>query len=227
MDLYNKKDRSIPQKTVLIILEILILIISYWILFEGGYNIIFSPSIPAKGNNIRHIIIFIFNLIVFLRICLTVFYLVERHIPWEETFSIPVAFAIYYVGYALLGYGSTEGINVVDIFAILLFLFGSYLNTWSELSRKKWKTNPENKGRLYTVGLFKYSMHINYFGDILWVTAYAIITRNWYSIIIPVFIFCFFAFYNVPKLDKYLSGKYGEQFEEYRRHSKKLLPFIY
>jgi len=227
MDLYSKKDKSIPQKTALITLEILILIFSYWILFDNGYNKIFSPADTGGGNELRHLIIFIFNLIVFIRICITIFYILERAMPWEEAFSIPIAFAIYYVGFAILGFKSAQHIDFLDIFAILVFIAGSFINTGSELSRKKWKKNINNKGQLYTIGLFKYSMHINYFGDLLWVTAYAIITRNWYSALIPVFIFCFFAFYNAPKLDKYLAEKYGEQFEEYRRNTKKLVPFIY
>jgi hypothetical protein len=227
MDLYNKKDRSIPQKTVLIILETLILGISYWILFSGGYHKILSSSNNSIGNNTRHLLLFIFNVVVFLRILITIFYLIKRHIPWEEAFSIPFAFAVYYVGFALLGYKSQMRIDLVDFIAIGLFLFGSYLNTGSELARDEWKKNPENKGQLYTIGLFKYSMHINYFGDILWVTAYAILTRNWYSVWIPLFLFCFFAFYNIPKLDKYLSSKYGQQFDTYKKSTRKFVPFIY
>ena len=227
MDLYNKKDNSIPQKAIILLLEILILGISYWILFKGGYNKIFSSSSPINGYGIRHLVLFAFNIVVFLRLCITIFYLIKRHIPWEETFSIPFAFAIYYIGFALLGYKSQMSIDFVDIIAVTLFILGSYLNTGSELSRDKWKKKPENKGRLYTMGLFKYSMHINYFGDILWVTAYAIFTRNWYSASIPLILFCFFAFFNIPKLDIYLASKYGQQFAEYRTRTKKILPFIY
>lgn len=147
--------------------------------------------------------------------------------PWEETFSILFAFALYYVGFALFGYRSTQNIDFVDILAIGIFLLGSFLNTGSEIARDKWKKDLNNSGQLYTIGLFKYSMHINYFGDLLWVSAYALLTRNWYSITIPVFLFCFFTFYNIPKLDAYLSSKYGKQFEEYRNITKKFIPFIY
>ena len=50
---------------------------------------------------------------------------------------------------------------------ILLFIIGSYINTYSEIQRKRFKDNPNNKGKLYTLGLFQYARHINYFGDIL------------------------------------------------------------
>jgi len=227
MDLYSKKDKSTAQKIVLIVLEIVILWVSYWILFDGGYQQMFSSSAPRHGNDLRQIILFAFNLIVFFRICITIFYLLHRHMPWQEAFSIPFAFAIYYVGFALLGYKTERPFDFIDAIAGVLFITGSYLNTGSELMRNKWKKAPENKRKLYTTGLFKYSMHINYFGDILWVTAYAILTRNWYSCFIPAFIFSFFAFYNAPKLDKYLASKYGKQFDEYRKRTKKLIPFIY
>lgn len=227
MDLYTKKEKSIPQKTVLITLETVILLISYWILFAGGYNKIFSLSDQISGNYTRHLILFIFNIIVFLRIKITVFYLIKRNIPWEEAFSITFAFALYYIGFALFGYKAQNNTGLIDVIAVLIFITGSYLNTGSELTRDRWKRNPENKGKLYTTGLFKYSMHINYFGDILWVTGYVVLTRNWYSISILIFLLCFFAFYNIPKLDRYLSSKYGEQFDEYNKKTKKFIPFIY
>lgn len=227
MDLYNTKDSSVPQKTVLLILQILIIGISYWILFAGGFNKIFSSVNTSQGNEIRHSILFVFNLIVFARMCVTIFYLVKRRIPWEEAFSIPFAFAIYYIGFTLLGYKSSSDIDLLDIFAIALFIFGSCLNTGSELLRDKFKKNPANKGQLYTSGLFKYSMHINYFGDIIWVTAYALITRNWYAGFIPILLFCFFVFYNIPKLDEYLDSRYKQQFEDYKRTTRKFIPFVY
>jgi len=227
MDLYNKKDRSIPQKTVLLLLEIILIGISFWILFGDGYGKIVSSGLPVSGNGIRHSILFIFNLIVFMRMCITIFYLIKRHIPWEEAFSIPFAFAIYYVGFALLGYKSASALGLPDYLGIILFIAGSWLNTGSELTRNKWKKDPANKGKLYTAGFFKYVMHINYFGDLLWVSGYALLTRNWYSVFIPAFLSGFFVFYNIPKLDKYLASRYGQQFEDYKRKTKRFIPFIY
>jgi len=226
MDLYNKKDRSIPQKSVLLILEIIILLLSYWILFMGGYERIFSSS-SSDGNYTRHIIVFTFNLILFLRMIFTMFYLVKRLMPWEEVFSIPFAFGIYFIGFVMLAYKSTAPIDYLDYIAFALFFIGSYLNTGSELARHNWKKKEENAGKLYTKGLFSYSMHINYFGDLIWVIAYALLTHNWYSLIIVVFVFCFFAFYNIPKLDEYLASTYGQAFEDYSKRTKKFVPFIY
>ena len=226
MDLYSKKSKSIPQKTIIILLEIIFITISYWILFNGGYYRIFSSE-NSNGDNIRHIILFIFNCIVFSRICITLFVFIKRKIPWAEAFDIPIAFALYYIGFALLGYKNNSDFGVWDISGIILFICGSCINTFSELLRYYWKKDPANKGHLYTKGLFKYSMHVNYFGDLLWVSGYAMVTGNIYSIFIVIFLFSFFAFYNIPKLDKHLASKYGEEFKNYKRETKKLIPFIY
>ena len=69
-------------------------------------------------------------------------------------------------------------------------------------------------------------MHINYFGDLLWVLGYAFVTNNLYSFLIPLFLFCFFYFYNIPKLDAYLAERYQDAFEEYRRKTKRFIPFV-
>ena len=60
-----------------------------------------------------------------------------------------------------------QEIGIFDWLSILLYLFGSWLNTRSEYTRFVWKKLAKNKGRLYTKGLFKYAMHINYTGDII------------------------------------------------------------
>lgn len=59
------------------------------------------------------------------------------------------------------------------------------------------------------------------------VVAYAIITRNPWSAVLPVFLFCFFAFYSIPLLDAHLAQIYPDQFADYQKHTKRLIPFLY
>ena len=229
MDLYSQKGKSIPQKIVIITLELLLLGFSYWILFKGGGGKLLGWFGMENVNGVweRKVIIFSFSVIVFLRMGFMMLYLLKRKIPWEESFSVPFAFALYYVGFSLLVLPAHQSIDYVDYLGMLLFLAGSFINTYSELQRHFWKKLPEHKGKLYTEGLFRYAMHINVFGDLLWVSADAIITRNYYSVAIPLFLFCLFAFYNIPALDSYLKSRYGPQFDEYSARTKKFIPFIY
>lgn len=229
MDLYGKKSKSIPQKGFIHLFELVFLGLSFWILFRGGGDWLEKHLhiINATGGENRRIIIFVFNIIIFLRLAFAMFFLVKRKMVWEETFSVSFAFGIYYVGFSLFVLPSSQGVDGFDYFAIALFLVGCLLNTGGEIMRDRWKKDPENKGKLYTGGFFRYSRHINYFGDLLWVSAYALVTNNWFAIIIPVFLFAFFAFYNAPELDKYLAAKYGKAYDDYAARTKSLLPFIY
>ena len=147
MDLYDKKDKSIPQKTVVILLESIIILISWWILFGEGYHAIFSSSDPSVSESqlIRRGLLLILNFMVFLRMLVTILYLMKRRMPWEEALNIPFAFAVYYIGFALLGYSTDLKIDFIDVLAIIIFLTGSTLNTFSELQRDRWKKRPKTK----------------------------------------------------------------------------------
>lgn len=229
MDLYGQKNKSIPQKIVIHLNEILFLWLSYWILFQSGGNWIDSNlNIPnAIGNSDRRIIIFVFSIIIFFRLAYMMIFLLKRKIPWEESISVPLAFALYFIGFPLFVLPTKAPINELDYFAIGLFVVGCVLNSGSEILRNEWKKKPENKDKIYTKGFFKYSRHINYFGDILWVAAYSLVTKNWYAATIPIILFFFFALYNAPKLDKYLKDKYGKDYEDYAKKTKMLIPYIY
>jgi protein-S-isoprenylcysteine O-methyltransferase Ste14 len=229
MELYGQQSKSIPQKIIIHVLEILLLWLSFWILFQNGDTWVESTLYIHNSTelNERRTIIFAFNIITFIRFSFMMIALLKRKIPWEESISVPFAFSLYFIGFSLFVLPTSKPIDSIDYLGILLFVIGSVLNSGGEILRNKWKKNPENKGEIYTGGFFKYSRHINYFGDLLWVIAYTIVTRNWYAISIPVFLFCFFAFYNAPKLDSYLKSKYGQDYDNYASKTKMLIPFIY
>lgn len=229
MDLYGQTSKSIPQKLVIHVLELGLIWLSYWILFRDGgdwcENHLHIQN--ATGNSGRRLIIILFNIITFLRIAYAMIFLLKRRISLEECVSIPFAFALYFVGFSLFTLPATAPAGGLDYFTIVVFALGCTLNSGGEILRNVWKMKPENAGKIYTGGFFRYSRHINYFGDILWVLAYALITRSWYALSIPLLLFVFFAFYNAPKLDQYLKQKYGEDFEAYAKRTKMLVPFIF
>jgi protein-S-isoprenylcysteine O-methyltransferase Ste14 len=224
MDLYNKKEKSIPQKAIMVAVEAVLISISYLILFSDRFQVL-GFAIP-HADMIPRVVIFCFNLVIFTRFMLTFFVFLERRILNEEVFAVSVTLALYYVGFSILCMYSSESNAAVLGLGILLFIAGSFFNTMSEAQRYAWKRRAENKGRLYTKGLFRYSMHINYFGDLLWVSGYALVTMNPYSLIIPALLFIFFYFYNIPKLDGYLKEKYRDEFIGYSEQTKRFIPFL-
>ena len=109
----------------------------------------------------------------------------------------------------------------------MLYLSGSYINTQSEYYRHVWKLKEENKGRLYTEGLFSLSMHINYFGDIVLFIGFAMVAHSFSLLVVPMIMAINFVFHIIPSLDRYLEKKYKDEFRDYARKTKKLIPLIY
>jgi len=222
--MYGTKSPSRPQKLVIVAIELLLIVASYQVLFGSLF-----AGVRAFGDApslARNATLFAFNLVVFARFLGTLFVFIERRIPWEEAFSIPFAFALYLLGFPLLARPRTVDFGALEVVGIVLFLVGSFINTYSEHQRRQFKRRPENKGKLYTGGLFALSMHPNYFGDLLWVSGYACVTRNAYAWLVPALLFCFFYFFNVPKLDQHLREHYGDAFREYEKRTKRLVPFV-
>ena len=62
---------------------------------------------------------------------------------------------------------------------VILFVVGSWMNSYAEYMRHIWKRRPENRGRLYTGGLFRYSRHPNYLGDLLSFSGLCLISGAW------------------------------------------------
>ncbi len=224
---YDEYAKNIPQKLFIVIAEILIIYLSYLILFgDVGQKLFQWLHLPVEGNALRRKIVFVFNILLFFSYLATILVFVKRKVNWKEAFSLPVAFGTYYIGFALLSYHKAQPVNWIDYLGILLFLFGASTHFIAELQRHKFKQNPDNKGKLFTGGLWRFSRHYNYFADLMWVMGYVLVSRNWWSLIILILLFVFFYFFNIPLLEKYLSDKYGEQFEEYKRQTKSLIPFV-
>ena len=145
----------------------------------------------------------------------------------DEFFAVIIGFAVYQIGFVLLGGWQSSPLKVLDILGVLLFIIGSYVNTYSEIQRKRFKDDPNNKGKLYTQGLFQFARHINYFGDVCWVTGWAMITHNLWSGTIPIMLTLGFILFFIPELSSYLEKKYGTDYQNWSKDTKKLIPFIY
>jgi steroid 5-alpha reductase family enzyme len=201
-----------------------------WINFGGGASLLSSvlgrPCSSAADPG-RRVLLVCFGAALFARLTVTLFVLLKRRFDWSEFGGVAVALFAYQVGFSLLAMCESSPLEAVDLLATGVFVFGSYLNTGSELQRRRFKQDPANQGKLHTGGLFRYARHINYFGDLLWVSAWAAVTRNPWAGLIPILLALGFVFGFIPALTRHLRGRYGEEFEAWRRRTKALIPFIY
>ena len=228
--MHGVTENSRFTRVVCTLIHLSFLVIAGWIYFGNGLNQLhglLGYENSSKPDIARQVVLFSFGVVLFVRLSITLFYLLKRKFDWPELSGVIFAVFLYQILFAVLGAGESEALNYFDFLGIFLFILGSIFNTLSEFQRKWFKDKPENKGRLYNGGLFAYARHINYFGDSLWVTGWAMLTRNIWSYTVPAFITILFLFVFIPSLTKYLETRYSDQFEQYRQQTKTFIPFIY
>lgn len=82
-------------------------------------------------------------------------FLLQGFLLW--LISIPLLTAMYF--------GSNISLGIFDYIGIFLWSLGFIFEAGGDFQLAKFKSKPENKGKLLTSGLWKYTRHPNYFGD--------------------------------------------------------------
>jgi protein-S-isoprenylcysteine O-methyltransferase Ste14 len=224
----DQYDRSFWNKSVFSGCILLTLFAALWLMFtDYATSNTWLIQYQLAGDLLRQILIASCLIIYFVRLQVTVWVFQKRKWTWLETITITVLMSIVLYAFASVGGNNKQVVGAFEVIGILLYLSGSYINTHSEYSRHVWKLKEENNGRLYTEGLFSFSMHINYFGDIVLFTGLAMVTHSFSMLVIPLIMAVNFIFNIIPSLDRYLEKKYKEEFRNYSKNTKKLVPLIY
>lgn len=227
--MHGHEETSYLPRTVWTAAHLLIALIVAWFYFAGGVETVgtwLGRSWQA-GDPARLTVLFLFALALWGRMALTAFVLLKRRFGWTECVSVIGAVAFYQLGFALLGGSAQAELHARDLFGIGLFVLGSSVNTVAELQRKQFKARPENQGKLYTEGLFAVVRHPNYLGDVLWALGWAVLAYNPLAFLIPAVAAAGFVFKFIPELSGYLSDRYGGQYEEWAKRTKRIFPHIY
>jgi protein-S-isoprenylcysteine O-methyltransferase Ste14 len=221
-------DSSILNKSLFSGCIIITLFVTLWLLFaEYVTSNTWLREYQLYGDPLRRILIASCLIIYVIRLQITVWIFQKRKWTWSETITITILMTVVLYAFASVGGSNNQVVGAVEIIGILLYLSGSYINTHSEYYRHAWKSKEENKGRLYTEGLFCLAMHINYLGDIVLFTGLAMITHSLSMLVIPLVMALNFVFFIIPSLDRYLEKKYTDEFKDYSKKTKKLIPMIY
>lgn len=205
----DEHSASIPAK-VLMSLGVLVGTVTAAALTTGYSDWLMSILSFEKvaGNFYRQIVMFTCCFVYFLRFSMGLFVFIQRKISWFEGGLVTVLFFLMFYTFGISAGSHPGPIGTIDILGISLFLFGSCINTLADYQRFSWKRITENKGRLYTSGLFKYSMHINYFGDAVAYFGLALMTYNTICLSISMGMFAYFIVFEIPRLDEHLGNKY-------------------
>lgn len=162
-----------------------------------------------------------------------------RYKKWREEwkfFKLRSFFQVYILQGALIyliaipilviNKNPTAGITVLDVLAILIWIFGFVFESLADYQLKKFIKNPQKSGIMKS-GLWRWSRHPNYFGETIqwWGVWLLSLSAKVFplTIISPIMItFLILKVSGIPLLEEKMSKKPG--FEDYKRRVNKFFP---
>ena len=118
-------------------------------------------------------------------------------------------------------------IGLLDLLGVAVWLFGFYFEAVGDAQLARFIKNPENRGRLMQSGLWAYTRHPNYFGEVtqwwgIWLIALSV-PGGWLGIVGPMTItFLILKVSGIPMLEKKMEE--NQDFAEYKRKTSVFIP---
>lgn len=166
----------------------------------------------------------------------------ERYKTWREMwgnmFYVRSFFQVYLlqgalmmlVGYAVIHatvYGLTEIHTLWLLVGVSVWLFGFLFEVISDYQLDAFLKREENKGQLMTQGLWKYSRHPNYFGEVvLWWGIWCIVLPlpfGFIAVVSPLTItYLILKVSGIPMVEKHMS--HYIEFQSYKERTSAFIP---
>ena len=118
-------------------------------------------------------------------------------------------------------------INVLDLLGLVVWLVGFFFEAVGDAQLTQFMKDPAYKGRLMQGGLWAYTRHPNYFGEVtqwwgIWLIALSV-QNGWFGIVGPITItFLILKVSCVPLLEKKMAEH--PDFAEYKRRTSVFIP---
>lgn len=156
---------------------------------------------------------------------------------WGEWFFLRSYFQVYVLqGFFLflivlpvlyINQNAGGPLGIVDGIGFLVWLIGFYFESMGDAQLARFKKNPSNKSKIMDQGLWRYSRHPNYFGEVaqwwgIWMLALSV-PGGFSTIIGPLAITVLILFVSgIPMLEKKYAGR--PDFEEYKKRTSVFIP---
>ncbi len=120
-------------------------------------------------------------------------------------------------------------INIFSVLGTLVWVIGFIFETIGDYQLSQFKSKPTNKGKIMTQGLWQYTRHPNYFGEVTqwWGIFIVVVVYQWgfMTMISPITItFLILGISGIPMLEKKYRG--NKEFEEYKKRTSAFFPWL-
>jgi len=121
--------------------------------------------------------------------------------------------------------------HLLEIFAVGVFLVGIVGESVADAQLSRFKSDPANKGRTCTVGLWNYSRHPNYFFEwLIWVSFSLFALGSpwgWTGLISPALILYFlFKVTGIPATEAQALRSRGDEYRRYQETTSAFVPWF-
>jgi steroid 5-alpha reductase family enzyme len=133
---------------------------------------------------------------------------------------------------AIITGGNREPLGIIGYVGIAVWAIGILIEIVADQQKSAFRANPANKGQFIRTGLWAWSRHPNYFGEIVLWTGMAIIALpvlegwQWATLISPVFVFFLLTKVSgIPMLEEAADERWGGQddYEAYKQNTPVLV----
>ena len=129
----------------------------------------------------------------------------------------------------LINLSQTENLTAFDFLGFGVWCIGFFFEAVGDYQLRQFKKRPENKGKIITTGLWKYTRHPNYFGEVvLWWGIFLLalsIENGWIAVLSPLLIsFLLLRVSGVTMLEKKYAGNLD--FEAYAKRTNAFFPWF-
>ena len=135
---------------------------------------------------------------------------------------------------ALFAYGQDGKIIVLSWCGIVIWIVGFTIESLADIQKYRFSTNPENNGHWIESGIWRYSRHPNYFGEILvWIGVYCYTLdalsgfEKLAGLVRPLFICILLLFVSgIPILEAAADKRWGKlkAYQTYKKRTSILIP---